>query len=173
VKHPIPLPLDPRLARLSEFALEREYPYDLISGPEGVAVQLLVPQRPNAGRPFQFAEDKLVVLVYTVEDRVEACVPFIFSVPMDPERPPSGIFRMLAAMNFSSDLARYGVDPEDGEVRCIVVLPLGTATVDSPMFDLLIKSAVEGVEHLGEAMTEALGADLPEMPAQRGTPLLN
>lgn len=173
MKTPVPTPLDPRLANLVTYAAERNYPCDLIGGPDGMAIQFLVPHSANGKRAFQSAEDKLVILIYTVEDRVEACAPYILSIPDDLAH-TSGIFHLLGDMNFSSDLARYGVDPEDGEVRCIVVLPLA-GDVDAPLFDLLIKAVCDGVERLGEAMSDVI--ERSETPSEgrhrHNAPLLN
>jgi hypothetical protein len=94
------------------------------------------------GLPFQ--DRTAWSYVFLVDGFCVAGVPGVDSVPDGPEAEIT--LRIIAGINYRESLFRFGVDPQDGEVRALVVVPT-SGEPDAVMARVVI-----------EALREALAA---------------
>ena len=159
---PRPIVLEPRLAEIEPFAKAQGYSFSPVRLASGTpAVQLIVPRL--SGEPGM----KLAILFFTVGDRLEVCVPNIVQLPKTGTMVLM-VHQIIDAHNFARGLAHFGVDPEDGELRCSVrVLLEPGEVIKASLLARVVTALQAAVSWLGEALGEM---DLARLAEEEGTP---
>lgn len=143
------------LQQLTGFLDEFELSYDANEEHQGIAIGFTFPEDSTTYRDRD-GDAHVQLLIRLVEngELVAILAPQAWNVETCPHK--AAVFEALVALQARFKLLRFDYDPDDGEIRPNVELPLEDSTLTSKQFHRLMYAVIIGVNQLDAVVRHAM-----------------
>lgn len=143
------------LTQLTGFLDEFDLTYDVNDDHEAIAIGFKLDPDETSYRDGD-GDAHLMIVIRVMEggEFVSMLAPAAWNVATSPHK--AAVFEALLSLQARFKLLRFDYDPQDGEIRPNVELPVEDATVTSTQFHRLMHAVLIGVQRLDRVIRPAL-----------------
>jgi hypothetical protein len=157
------------LEQLTGYLDEFDLSYDANEEYQGIAIGFTLPEDSTTYRDSD-GDAHIQLLIRVVEDGelVAVIAPQAWNVATCSHK--AAVFEALVAMQARFKLLRFDYDPDDGEIRPNVELPLEDSTLTSNQFHRLMHAVIVGVQRLDAVIRHAMETGQVHLELMREPP---
>lgn len=143
------------IQQVTGFLDESELTYDVKEEYEAIGIGFSLDESSTTYRdPDGDAHVQLVIRVAEEGEFVAVLAPQAWNVAACPHK--AAVFEALVALQARFKLLRFDYDPEDGEIRPNVELPVEDSSLSSKQFHRLMHAVILGVQRLDRVVRHAM-----------------